>query len=207
MDCDETGQHTFDQILFSEDLQVGLVTTHLIRVESNQRARMTFSWAAGWWSSQDMQEGSAGPGTDQATQDQASQDQGRDQGTPRQALSPLPSNITASDFSINSNLMKVIIIYKFISIILVILTISNLMKEANDDTNPGTVAYPSLPNSPEVHLSWASYDDAMLLWACDDGATMKITLLFWKRCMTACREASKASSLSWTVGQVKVFTN
>ena len=73
-------------------------------------------------------------------------------------MSPLPSNITASDFSINSNLMKVTVICKFISIIIVILTItimiiSNLMKEVNDDTNPGTVAYPSLPNSPEVHLS------------------------------------------------------
>ena len=70
-------------------------------------------------------------------------------------MSPLPSNITASDFSINSNLMKVIGIGIFISVIIVILTItiiiiSNPMKEANNDTNPGTVAYPSLPNSPEV---------------------------------------------------------
>ena len=55
-----------------------------------------------------MQEDSADPGTDQGTT-------GTDQGTPGQdqgidqALSPLPSNITASDFSINSNLMKVIV--------------------------------------------------------------------------------------------------
>ena len=71
-------------------------------------------------------------------------------------MSPLPSNITASDFSINSNLMKVPVICKFISILnitITIMIISNLMKEVNDDTNPGTVAYPSLPNSPEVHLS------------------------------------------------------
>ena len=96
------------------------------------------------------------PGRDQATLDQ---DQARDQGatTPRQALSPLPSNITASDFSINSNLMKVVVtvisrIIIVIIILKIIIIMSNRMKEVNNDTNPGTVAYPSLPNSPEVHL-------------------------------------------------------
>lgn len=73
----------------------------------------------------DMQEGVADLGTGQATTDQD-----EDEAQPRQASSPLPSNITASDFSINSNLMK----------------------EAND-TGTGTVAYPTLPNSPEVHDS------------------------------------------------------
>ena len=75
-----------------------------------------------------------------------------------QAQSPLPSNITASDFSINSNLMKVILIVNTILItmtvtiltITVIIIIAKLLKEVNNETNPGTVAYPSLPNSPEV---------------------------------------------------------
>ena len=72
-----------------------------------------------------------------------------------QAQSPLPSNITASDFSINSNLMKVILIVNTILIIMTvtittIIIIAKLLKEVNNETNPGTVAYPSLPNSPEV---------------------------------------------------------
>ena len=75
-----------------------------------------------------------------------------------QAQSPLPSNITASDFSINSNLMKVILIVNTILIIMtvtiltitVIIIIAKHLKEVNNETNPGTVAYPSLPNSPEV---------------------------------------------------------